>query len=145
MSATRHAQIEAALQNDLTIDIVTFGARTGAPRRIEIWYHLVDGRYFITGIPGEAHNPQLRRPRDWLANLIANPQFEFHLKESMQLGLQAHAQPVRDTTLRHHVMTAPQTEWYRQQGHELQDLIDNAPLVEVTFPPGFPAAGEPAG
>ena len=140
-STSRTERIEAALAADLTIDIVTTGARSGTQHRIEIWYHRVGGRYFITGIPGEAHNPQVRRPRDWLANLIANPQFEFHLKESLQIGLQARAEPVRDPTLRERIMTAPQTQWYRQQGHELQDLIDHAPLVEVIFEPDFPGVG----
>jgi hypothetical protein len=135
---TDTTQIEAALRADQTIDIVTTGARSGQPRRIEIWYHCIDGRYFITGIPGEAHNPSRRRPRDWLANLRQHPQFEFHLKESVQLGLLATAQPVNDPHLRRRVLTAPQTQWYREQGHELQDLIDNAPLVEVCFPAGYP-------
>ena len=130
--------IIAALCNDRTIDIVTTGARSGTPRRIEIWFHQIEHRYFITGIPGEAHNPAVRRPRDWLANLLIHPQFEFHLKESLQVGLQARAAPVKDAALRRKVMLAPQTTWYREQGHELIDLIDNAPLVEVTFPLGFP-------
>ena len=135
---TRSAQIDAALAADRTIDIVTTGARTGQPNRIEIWYHHIDGRFFITGIPGEAHNPAVRRPRDWLANLHAHPQFEFHLKESLQIGLQATARPVNDAQRRRRVLLAPQTQWYREQGHDLQDLLDNAPLVEVTFPPGYP-------
>ena len=131
-------EISAALANDRTVDIVTMGARSGTPRRIEIWFHAIEGRFFITGIPGQAHNPSVRRPRDWLANLQAHPQFEFHLKESLQLSLQASAALVKDAALRRQVMLAPQTAWYREQGHELADLIDNAPLVEVIFPPGFP-------
>ncbi len=125
--------IRIALAQDRTIDIVTTGARTGLPRRIEIWFHNLDGRFFITGLPGEAHNPQVRRPRDWLANLAAHPDFEFHLKESLQAVLPARAILVRDTATRTAVMTAPQTQWYREQGHDLEDLIANAPLVEVRF------------
>ena len=126
-----------ALQTDRTIDIVTTGAKSGEPRRIEIWFHRVDERIFITGLPGEAHNPARRRPRDWLANLIRNPNFEFHLKESVNAMLPARATVVAERRLRHRVLTASETAWYRNQGHDLDDLIDNAPLVEVTFnPPG---------
>ncbi|MBM0234262.1 nitroreductase family deazaflavin-dependent oxidoreductase [Micromonospora sp. STR1_7] len=49
-----------------TIDITTLGARTGAPRRIEIWFHRVDGRWYLTGMPG---------PRGWYANVRAHPRF----------------------------------------------------------------------
>ena len=122
-----------ALAQDRTIDIITTGARTGQRRRIEIWFHRVDGRYFICGLPGEAHNPSVRRPRDWLANLRANPHFEFVLKESASVTLAARAHPVADPVLRERVMTAPSTSWYREQGHTLDDLIHNAPLVEVLF------------
>ena len=57
-------RIKSALQGrDVVIDITTIGRRSGAPRRIEIWFHNIDGRIIITGKPG---------PRNWLANLIAN-------------------------------------------------------------------------
>ncbi len=125
--------IKHALASDQVVDITTTGKRSGRPRRIEIWYHRVDGRYFICGLPGEAHNPGVRRPRDWLANLIAHPEFEFHLKTSATATLPARARRVTDPAERKMVMTAPQTAWYRGQGHELEDLIDNAPLVEITF------------
>ncbi len=42
-------QTAAALAQDRIIDITTIGRKTGAPRRIEIWFHRVDGRYYITG------------------------------------------------------------------------------------------------
>ena len=45
-----------------TIDITTLGARSGLPRRIEIWFHHIDGRWYLTGMPV---------PRGWYANLRA--------------------------------------------------------------------------
>jgi len=125
--------LRRAIAADRTIDITTTGARTGKPRTIEIWYHFVDAKVYITGIPGEANNPSKRRPRSWLANLLANPDFNFCLKESLQATLPARARIITDRDERAAVMLAPQTQWYREQGHELDDLIDNAPLVEVTF------------
>src|SRR4051812_27381293 len=70
-----------ALAQDRVIDITTIGRKTGEPRRIEIWFHRLDGRYYITGTPG--------RPRDWYANLVAQPGFTFHLKESATADLPA--------------------------------------------------------
>ena len=64
----------SALATDQVIDITTTGRQTGQPRRIEIWFHRVDDQYYITGTPG--------RPRSWYANLLAHPQFTFHLKQS---------------------------------------------------------------
>jgi deazaflavin-dependent oxidoreductase (nitroreductase family) len=77
-----------ALASDRVIDIITTGRQTGEPRRIEIWFHRVDGRYYITGTPG--------RPRSWYANLVANSAFTFHLKESATADLPATARPVTD-------------------------------------------------
>jgi hypothetical protein len=47
-----------------TIDVTTLGRCSGIPRRIEVWFHRVDGRWYLTGMPG---------PRSWYANLRANP------------------------------------------------------------------------
>jgi deazaflavin-dependent oxidoreductase (nitroreductase family) len=77
--------IEQALANDRVIDITTTGRRTGEARRIEIWFHRIDGRFYITGTPGA---------RSWYANLVAHPDFTFHLKESAQADLPARATPV---------------------------------------------------
>ena len=64
--------------NDLTVDITTIGTRSGEPRRIEIWFHNVDGTVYLTGLPG---------PRAWYANLLANPRFTFHLKHGVHADL----------------------------------------------------------
>ena len=69
-------QIVQALKQDRVIDITTTGRKTGQHRRIEIWFHNLADRIFITGMPG--------RRRSWYANLVANPDFIFHLKESVR-------------------------------------------------------------
>ena len=40
----------SALATDQVIDITTTGRQTGQPRRIEIWFHRVDGKYFISQV-----------------------------------------------------------------------------------------------
>jgi hypothetical protein len=45
---------EAALAQDQVIDNTTTGRTSGEQRRIEIWFHRLDGRYYITGTPSGA-------------------------------------------------------------------------------------------
>ena len=116
--------IRRALADDLTIDITTTGARTGQPRRIEIWMIHVDGRYFITGTPGA---------RDWLANLTAHPEFTLHLKQRVQVDLPACATVVTDEETRRDVLTHAAATWYRGEV-PIDELVASAPMVEVTFP-----------
>ncbi|MDA3039267.1 MAG: nitroreductase family deazaflavin-dependent oxidoreductase [Actinomycetota bacterium] len=116
--------IANALATDLTVDITTIGRVSGKPRRIEIWYLRVDGQYYITGTP---------RPRDWLANLIANPRLTFHLKESTLADLDAEATVVTDPDERRRVLSSTAAKWYRGQV-DLDRLLAEAPMVRITFP-----------
>ena len=76
------ADITRALETDRTIDITTTGRKSGSPRKVEIWFHNVDGRIYITGTPGT---------RDWYANMVANSAFTFHLKRTVQADIPATA------------------------------------------------------
>ena len=67
------------------IDITTTGRKTGEARRKEIRIHNVDGQLYLSGAPGK---------RDWYANLLANPQFQVHLKRDVYADLEAFALPV---------------------------------------------------
>ena len=114
--------ITAALESDRTIDITTTGRKTGEPRRLEIWFHNLDGRILITGTPGS---------RSWYANLLANPGFTFHLKESAQADLAAVAHPIVDPVERRAVL---EVLLQRLGYHDRIDAwIADSPLVEVTF------------
>lgn len=116
--------VRQALTQDMTIDITTTGRRSQAPRRIEIWFLYVDDRFWIAGTPG---------PRDWLANLMVQPRFVFHLKESIVADLDAMAALVHDRAVRRRLFESDAASWYRGQC-DLESLIETAPLVEVTFP-----------
>ena len=80
-------RVRQALANDRTIDITTTGRSSGLPRRIETWFYRVDDQIYLTGSPGR---------RDWYANLLANPDFTFHLKQSVAADLPARATPITD-------------------------------------------------
>ena len=113
-----------------TIDITTLGARTGRPRRIEIWFHRVDGRWFLSGMPVA---------RDWYANLRAHPRFTVHLKHGVTADLPATAVPVDDAT-RLRVITAildlqnrPEIAARVGRRQNLDDWLAHSPLVEIVF------------
>ncbi len=113
-------QIERALKQDQTIDIITTGRKSGQPRRVEIWFHRVGDRIYITGTPG---------PRAWLANLRANPEFTFHLKETVQADLPARARVIDDPAERRRVMAAVLQKLGRPD--DLEEWVQKSPLVEV--------------
>jgi deazaflavin-dependent oxidoreductase (nitroreductase family) len=110
--------IRAALATDMVIDITTTGRRSGLPRRIEIWYHRVDGRIYISGLPGK---------RGWYANLAADPRFIFHLKRSAKADLPAHARLITDETERRTIFAATVDK------RHFDKWLAGSPLVEVTF------------
>ena len=123
----------SALDQDQTIDIVTRGARSGERRTTEIWFTRIGGEVFITGTPAGDGTPGARRKRDWLANLTAHPEFEFVLKESAQATLSAVATVISDRDERARVFAAPEASYYRDSTGSLDRLVDEAPLVKVTF------------
>jgi deazaflavin-dependent oxidoreductase (nitroreductase family) len=114
------AAIDQALSNDTLIDITTVGKRSGTPRRIEIAFHNFDGTLYITGLPGK---------RDWYANLLAHPQFTFHLKQSAHADIPATATPIMDAAMRRQVLARVVQKWSRQA--ELEAFIASSPLVAV--------------
>lgn len=125
--------VQRALAEDRIVDIVTRGARTGSIRTTEIWFTRVGGAVYLCGTPSGDGSPGQRRGRDWLANLKAHPQFEFVLKESVQERLPAVAEVITDPAVRRAVYSAPETEWYRERAGSVDRLVDEAPLVRVTF------------
>ena len=123
MAVTKDA-IDSALEHGQTIDITTTGRRSGGPRRIEIVFHNIDGRIYISGIP---------RPhkRDWLLNLEAQPRFIFHLKGRLKADLPAIARVIDDEEERRQVLPHVARAWRR---NDLEAMVRYSPLIEVTFP-----------
>lgn len=127
------ARIRRALETERTIDIITRGARSGRPRTTEIWFSRIGEAIFICGTPAGEGGVGPRRKRDWLANLKANPEFTLVLKGSITASLPAVAAVVTDASERALVFAAPETSWYREQTRSMTRLIEEAPLVKVTF------------
>ncbi len=115
-------RIRRALERDRVIDITTIGRTSGRPRRLEMWFHNLDGQVYITGTPGT---------RDWYANMLANPRFTFHLKQSDVGDLPARATPIIESAERRVILE----QILRRLGHpeDLDAWVAGSPLVAVTF------------
>ena len=115
-------EIGRALERGGIIDITTRGRKSGRLHRIEITFHNLNGKVYISGMPGR---------RDWLANLLANPEFVFHLKRRIKADLPARARPILQEPERRELLHAVTRSWGREG--QLERFVERSPLVEVTF------------
>jgi deazaflavin-dependent oxidoreductase (nitroreductase family) len=122
MSPTKE-QLDAALQGSQTVDITTTGRNTGEPRKLEIVFHNLDGRIYISGMP-------FPNRRNWLANLDADPHFTFHLKGRVRADLPATARVIEDEAERRAVLPHIARIWGRK---DLETMVKQSPLIEVTL------------
>jgi deazaflavin-dependent oxidoreductase (nitroreductase family) len=122
--AVTKSEIDAALEHGHTIDITTTGRRSGKPRRLEIVFHNIDGRIYISGTPS-------LRKRAWLANLEADPQMTFHLKGRTRADLPATARVIAEDAERRAILPHIARAWRR---NDLERMVQYSPLIEVTFP-----------
>ncbi|MEP6637918.1 MAG: nitroreductase/quinone reductase family protein [Chloroflexota bacterium] len=116
--------ISRALSHGHLIDITTTGRRSGQPRRVEIVFHNLAGRLYISGMPRAGHT------RAWLRNLAADPHFTFHLKGPVTADLPATARIVTDETERRAIFTEIIKVWH---GQDLETMVRHSPLIEVTI------------
>ena len=121
-----HDVLLAAFARGGVIDITTTGAKTGRPRRIEINFLALDGRYFITGRPG--------RKRDWLANLTAESAFVVHVKGQTEADIPATSRVVDDPAERAEVLYRILVDGWGNEpakaDHILPRWVEGAPLIE---------------
>ena len=94
------ADVLAALAHDRVVDISTRGRRSGEPRRTEIWFWRIGGRFYLTGAPGPAGSA-----RHWHRNLFAEPRFTLHMKQTLQRDLPAFARVVTGPAERRRLLT----------------------------------------
>lgn len=104
-----------------TIDMTTFGRRTGLPRTVEIWWFNFEDRFIVTGTPG---------PRDWLANVRTDPRVVIQVPG---LRVEATAREVDDLELKRRFFSAPanpEARWYTTQAG-LERLVGESPMIEL--------------
>ena len=119
--------MDDAVRRELThgqvIDITTVGRKSGQPRRIEIVFHNIGGRLYISGMP---------RPeeRAWLTNLKANPLLTLHLKKEVTADVPGTARVITDPTERRAVLTQVARIWKRD---DVDLMVEQSPLIEVSI------------
>ena len=114
--------IRDALARGGRIDITTRGRRTGTSHRIEIVFHNIGGRLYISGMPGFK--------RSYMANLAADPHFTFHLKDGVSADLAATARIITDEAERRDVLVHVARNWKRD---DVDVMVQSSPLFEVTI------------
>ena len=114
-------EIQHTLENDRLIDITTTGRKSGKPHRIEIMFDYFQGKIYLSG------RPNLKK--DWYANMLANPGFTVHFKQSLQQDVPATANPVTNEALRRDVFTYTLSKWEEKQDVDL--WVKSGNLVEV--------------
>jgi deazaflavin-dependent oxidoreductase (nitroreductase family) len=115
--------IQQALSRSRLIDITTTGRRSGQPRRIELTFHRIDGRIWISGMPS-------RRTRGWIHNLEADSRMTLHLKGPVQADLPARGRVVRDPAERRHILERVARIWNRT---DVDRMVEQSPLIEVVI------------
>ena len=81
----------------------------------------------LTGSPGS---------RSWYANLVANPEFTYHLKERIHADMPATAKPITDEDERRAILTRLKELSLYRQGQPMdvvEDWVQGSRLVEVTL------------
>jgi len=114
---------------DRTIDITTTGRRSGSPRRTEICFYRFGDTIYLSGMPRP-------RPRDWLANLVADPHFTFHFKRGVIADLPSVAEVITDLAERRGPLTqfAEDVNVRNGPGSAVpEDWVEHSPLAKVTF------------
>ena len=77
-------------------------SEVGPTRRTEIYFHQFDGKFYLTGRPGFK--------RDWVANIVANPDFTLHLKHGVNADVAVHGEPEPDPEERARILYRALTE-----------------------------------
>ena len=122
LNTTQDAITEALSRGGL-IDITTTGRRSGKKRRLEIAFHNIDERIYISGMPSP-------KRRSWLANLDAEPRFVFHLKGRVRADLPATARVIDEEAERREILPHVARAWRR---NDVDRMVEQSPLIEVLF------------
>jgi hypothetical protein len=86
------------------------------PRRVEIYFHQFDGQYYLTGRPGFK--------RDWVANILANPEFTLHLKHGIRADVPVRGSPEHDPEERGRILYRALTESWGSDPERSRAALD---------------------
>ena len=121
----RNQAIQRLLARGGLIDVTTTGRRSRRPRRIEIVFHNMDGRFVISGMPSPG------RTRAWIHNLEADPRITLHLKGQLVADLAGTARVIDDPAERRVV-----ADWLVKHSWPRMDadmMAAYSPMIEVNL------------
>lgn len=120
-----NAEIQNALDQGGIADVTTVGRKSGEPRRIEIYFHQFDGKYYLTGRPG--------RKRDWEANIKAQPEFILHLKRGVTEDLEVVGETEPDPQVRRAILLRALVESFDSDPERAEEAVhkwvDESPFI----------------
>lgn len=112
--------IKQALENDTLVDITTTGRKSGNQHTVEVGLRQIDGQVYLSNNPGT---------RDWAANLLTNPEFTYHLKQSVKAPLKAQATPIKDEATRRSIFTTLLSKEARME--QLEARMERSHLFKI--------------
>jgi deazaflavin-dependent oxidoreductase (nitroreductase family) len=125
VGAVMDTAVKEALERGGTVDITTIGRKSGLERRTEIYFHQFDGKFYLTGRPGFK--------RDWVANIVANPEFTLHLKHGVTADIAVRGEPVPDPEERSRILYRALTESWGSDPERsraaLDRWVETAPFI----------------
>ena len=117
--------VKEVLERGGTVDITTIGRKSGLPRRTEIYFHQFDGKFYLTGRPGFK--------RDWVANIVANPEFTLHLKYGVTADIPVRGEPEPNREERARILYRALTESWASDPERsraaLDRWVETAPFI----------------
>lgn len=120
------SETKTALEAGGLCDMTTIGAKTGHPHRIEMGFSHLDGEFYFTGKPGP--------PRDWIANMRANPAFTLHLSTGADVSCSA--TEITDPDERDRMLFKIRTRSWKVDADTVRETnavwVRSSPLVRFT-------------
>jgi deazaflavin-dependent oxidoreductase (nitroreductase family) len=121
--------IEEALSTGGIVDLTTTGRKSGLDRRIEVYLHNFDGHLYLTGRPGF--------PRDWVANIGADPNVTLHLKRGVVADLPAKAKIISEPAEKGRIILRARVESWgvdpEKANSDMDHWVATAPAVRLTI------------
>lgn len=118
--------VVVALARGGVVAITTTGRTSGHPHTTDVTLHNVDRELVIAGRPG---------PRDWYANLKADPHFTIHLKGGVEVAIAALAEHLTDWSERRDLMQRVMIKGFgfspERTKREIHFWVTRSPLVRV--------------
>ena len=115
-------EVRQALEKDRLIDITTTGRKSGKSHKKEVNLRQIDGTAYLSNAPG---------PRDWVANLLADPDFTYHLKQSIQRDIPARAHHITDDQEKRELLVPILA--HENHSDELETRVTQSHLFRVEF------------